>query len=52
MKPLPEFFFNLAALAAVAAAAWLLPRPTLAVLGPSLFLTIVLMVSERLAGRS
>ena len=52
MKPLPEFLFNLAALAGVAAAAWLFPGTALAVLGPSVLLTIVLMVSERLAGRS
>lgn len=52
MKLVSELLFNLAALAAVAAAAWLLPRATLAVLVPSMLLTFVLMVSERLAGRS
>ena len=52
MKPLPEFLFNLAALAAVAAAAFRFPSATLTVLGPSVLLTLVLIVSERLAGRS
>jgi len=52
MKPLPEFLFNLAALAAVGAVAWLFPRAVLAVLGPSVLLSLALMVSERLAGRT
>lgn len=52
MKPLPELLFNLAALAAVAAAAWFFPRAALAVLGPSVLLTLVLMVAERIAGRN
>ena len=52
MKPLPEFLFNLAALAAVAAVAWLFPRAALAVLGPTVLLTLVLMTTERLAARS
>lgn len=52
MRPLREFFFNLAALAAVAAAAWVFPRAALAVLGPSVLLTLVLMACERLAGRT
>jgi hypothetical protein len=52
MKSLPEFLFNLAALAAVAAAAYFFPRTALAVLAPSLLLTLVLMAAERIAGRN
>ena len=52
MKAIPEVLFDLAALGGVAATAWFFPRGALAVLGPSVLLTLVLMVSERLAGRS